>query len=103
MNCINEILEEVKKENHQYIGESIGELDNDDNFIISTDFLLTKFPKSFKKLEYNDKEEFDTFGATFKSGSTVFEMTNSLQNDGNEFRELYIPQGNYINDPIEVL
>lgn len=100
MNIFEEGINAIKNQNDNYAGFNVSDADDDDPLLLLTDFLLNEYKSKLTQLAYKDSDTFETCGATFEYKGTVFEITQSIQND-DEYREVYFPE-DFINKPIKL-
>mgnify|MGYP006956011968 CR=1 FL=1 len=104
---IKSVIEELNGDANGYIGFDVGDIETNDPVLTFTDWALAEYKDKTSALAMNDSDAYTTVGLALKIDGRVIEITDSKQDNGVDYREVYYcdeenGQGNIDTDPIEV-
>lgn len=104
---IKSIIEELNGEANGYIGFDANDIETSDPVLVFTDWALAEYKDKISTLAMNDRDAYITVGLALKIDGRIVEISDSKQDNGADYREIYYcdeenGQGNIDNDPIEI-
>lgn len=102
---IDSVVAELKNDANGYISFDANDLEVGDPLLTFTDGLLAEFADKTTKLELSDSAIYNTIGLAVKVDDKIIEITDSVQDNGVDYREVYFVdscngEGNIASDHI---